>query len=281
MGQMHSQPILKKYQTLSVQILPALEDNYMYLVYDNHNKNTVIIDPCDATLVSNFLKENPELNPIAILATHHHWDHVGGIIELQEIYDGKLKIFGGDTRIDGLTEEIIREGSIDLDENLKFKVIFTPCHTTGHVCFYNEKDGIIFTGDTLFITGCGRFFEGTGEQMNQNLNQILCKLPDQTEIFCGHEYTTGQIMFAKAIESSNKNLDILEEECKKLRAENKPTIPGTIGQEKLTNPFMRLDSKEIQKSIGYSNSDSSQAVVNFGEVMTVLRRYKDSWRPTN
>jgi len=274
MGQMHSFPSLKQYKDLSVQILPALEDNYMYLVYDNNTKQTVIVDPCDAKLVSNFLKENPELNPVAILATHHHWDHVGGIIELQELYNNKLKVYGGDERIEGLTETIQRTGQIKINENLDFKVLFTPCHTTGHVCFYNEKNGIIFTGDTLFITGCGRFFEGTGEQMNNNLNKILSVLPDETNIFCGHEYTTGQIKFAQAIEPSNKNLDIFEGECSDLRSQvpPRPTIPGNIGQEKLTNPFMRLDSVEIQQSIGYNNKE-----VNFDQVMTQLRRYKDNW----
>ena len=308
-GKMHSKPTFKSYKNLSVQILPALEDNYMYCVIDNENKHAVIIDPADASVVDNFLEENPDIVLKGVLATHHHWDHCGGILELQEKRSSKrvisvehsrespdsaetspplncaaafacqptasslssdnqhkpktiidlLPVYGGDDRVDGLTHKLTPNFNlnqdfthIELSKNLKFKVFFTPCHTTGHICFYNEENGFIFTGDTLFLTGCGRFFEGTGPEMNKNLNKTLSVLPDDTEIYCGHEYNLAGLKFAKAVEPSNSNIDEYIAKCKIVRSKNppEPTVPGTLKQERLTNPFLRLDSLELRKNVG-------------------------------
>lgn len=305
-GKMHSQATSKSYKNLTVQVLPALSDNYMYCVIDHLSKDAVIIDPSDASIVRNFLKENPEIQVKAILATHHHWDHVGGNLELQEVLSplmnnnnpinsqpevnvscvsctestsmssvaarNLLPIYGGDDRVDGMTNKI-QSGSINLSTNLTFKVLFTPCHTTGHICFYNEENGIVFTGDTLFLTGCGRFFEGTGPEMNKNLNETLM-LPDDTDIYCGHEYNLAGLDFAKDLEPTNGNINKYAAECleKRKTVPPAPTVPGTIAQEKLTNPFLRLHSAELQDSIGCNSDD-------FNVVMASLRKFKDNWKP--
>uniref|UniRef100_A0A0N5AIF1 hydroxyacylglutathione hydrolase n=1 Tax=Syphacia muris TaxID=451379 RepID=A0A0N5AIF1_9BILA len=190
-------------------------------------------------------------------------DHAGGTKELAEMHEGKLKIYGGDNRIAALTDKLGK---------LNIECLHTPCHTSGHICYYvtRENQKVVFTGDTLFIAGCGRFFEGTAEQMDTALNGELAKLPSDTKVFCGHEYTVDDLKFAKAVEPSNVKVTEKLEWAMKQRSKNLPTIPSTIQEELQTNPFMRVRcSKELQEASGSSNPT---------EVMAALRERKNASR---
>lgn len=268
---MHSQIITKSYKNLSVTVLPALSDNYMYAVVDQSNNHAVIIDPSDAKNVQTFLSNNPEIQIKAILATHHHWDHVGGITELADQFS--VPVYGGDDRVDSLTNKQT-SGNIQITNNLNFQVFFTPCHTTGHICFYNSDNGIIFTGDTLFLTGAGRFFEGDGQQMTKNF-ELFRSLPAETEIYCGHEYNLGGLKFARALEPENADITTYETQVNELRATKPPTpsVPGTIAQELKTNPFFRLNSSSLKSNIGCDSTEPSV-------IMDSLRTFKNNWKPS-
>jgi len=273
-GKMHSKPTVIQKSKLSVHILPALQDNYMYMVIDNNSKEAVLIDPADAKTVQSYLDQNPEIKLKAVLATHHHWDHCGGILEL--IKTLPVPVYGGDSRCDGLTNMIKKSDPVvTITENLKFKVHFTPCHTQGHVCFYHESEKIVFTGDTLFLGGCGRFFEGTAPEMNTALNTKLASLPDETAIFCGHEYTLSNLKFALHVEPDNEELEEYYKLCESKRLSNEPTIPGSIGKEKEINPFMRVGSSDSLMKLAKEVDDS---VTSSDDVMRVIRGMKDNFK---
>ncbi|EON98610.1 putative hydroxyacylglutathione hydrolase protein [Phaeoacremonium minimum UCRPA7] len=244
-------------------------DNYAYLVVDDKSKDAVIIDPAHPKEVSPVLKKaisDGKINLTAIVNTHHHWDHAGGNDELRsDLNKPTLPIIAGKdaqsvtkTPADG---ESFKIGDISV------KALYTPCHTQDSICWYMEDgdDRVVFTGDTLFHAGCGKFFEGTGPEMNKALNKTLAALPDDTRVFPGHEYTKSNVKFAISV--------IQNEAIKKLQsfAENNKETQGkfTIGDEKAHNPFMRVDDPVIQKATGATNGD---------DVMTKLREMKNSFR---
>ncbi|MFH4982467.1 hypothetical protein AB6A40_009176 [Gnathostoma spinigerum] len=163
--------------------LPALSDNYMYLLIDEETKNAAIVDPVDVpSILSNVKSHDVQLT--AALVTHHHYDHAGGTADLSAAYGGKLPIYAGDARVAKMTKKVVDNDKLKVG-NLDITCIFTPCHTSGHICYYVTHNGekAVFTGDTLFIGGCGRFFEGTAEEMDAALNKKLGSLPDETVIF--------------------------------------------------------------------------------------------------
>ncbi|GFR18881.1 hydroxyacylglutathione hydrolase, mitochondrial [Trichonephila clavata] len=251
-----------------VHTLPALKDNYMYILTDYFLKFGIAVDPVEPEKVLEILaKEELELR--AVITTHHHFDHAGGNKQISEMIKN-ISIYGGDDRIDSLTKKVCHNEIIQIGD-LLFKCLHTPCHTSGHVCYYIEGDAshepICFTGDTLFISGCGRFFEGSAKDMLQSLN-ILSALPLNTKIFCGHEYTLNNLKFSLSVEPNNEEalqkLKIVEEKLKR----HEPTVPSTIGEELKYNPFLRLDKKSVQL---YTNEDNPTAV------MAALRKLKDNF----
>mmetsp|Transcript_32268 Transcript_32268/g.44299 ORF Transcript_32268/g.44299 Transcript_32268/m.44299 type:complete len:278 (-) Transcript_32268:82-915(-) len=271
--------------------VPVLDDNYAYLLVDNKTKTCAAIDPAQPKKVLSAAKERG-LSVSMILTTHHHFDHAEGNEEFLQLLKNeggeKIPVFGGDERVQAVNK-IVKEGEEIWigGENVKVSVRSSPCHTTGHLLFFAEQiekregeekkregDPVVFTGDTLFIGGCGRFFEGTPEQMDQALNVILSSLPDNTLVYCGHEYTVANLLFAIGVEPNNAQLQAKLKECQEKRRESKFTIPSTIGQEKSFNPFMRIDSEEIRKSLGLDQTNSRS------EVMGALRLKKNSWKPS-
>lgn len=182
-----------------------------------------------------------------------------------------MQVFGGDERIGALTDKVSMGDTLQIG-TLNVRCLFTPCHTTGHICYLVEEDGsapAVFTGDTLFIAGCGRFFEGTAEQMNVALNEILSALPDETKVFCGHEYTLQNLAFAKHVEPDNVDVNKRIEWAQHMRAAKLPTVPSTIRDEKLTNPFMRVTASAVQ-----DHSKKSDPI----SVMQSLRNEKDNFK---
>ena len=199
----HSEQKLVTASTMRVRILPALSDNYMYLLVDENTKEAAIVDPVDPDCVIKAVEEEG-VKLTTILTTHHHWDHAGGNKEMVSKVPG-LVVIGGDDRIDGVTRKVTHGDDLNVG-GIHVSCLFTPCHTTGHICYYVTQDGdkMVFTGDTLFLGGCGRMFEGTAEQMYHALIGILTKLPPETKVFCGHEYSLQNLGYGNHVEPDNQ-----------------------------------------------------------------------------
>ena len=228
---------------MKIQIIPCLQDNYAYIIIDEANKTACVIDPSEAEPVINFLeKSNIKLK--FILNTHHHYDHVGGNQELKEKYEAKIIGFKGDKdRIPGI-DFLVNDQENWKQGNFEAKIIHIPGHTLGHICFYFYKENSAFTGDTLFSLGCGRIFEGTYLQMYNSLKKLKM-LPENTKIFCGHEYTAQNSKFCIMHDKDNQNLkDKINENDKKLK-KGLPTVPSTIKDELECNIFLKSDNLEI------------------------------------
>ena len=238
---------------MQITSVPCLSDNYAYIVIDNNSKTIGVVDPSEASPIISFLnKKNLKLN--YILNTHHHFDHIGGNAELKKIYKAKIVGFYGDKhRIPGI--------DIMLKDNEKWnfgdsivKILHIPGHTLGHICFFFEKEKIAFTGDTLFSLGCGRIFEGNHKQMLISLNKIK-KLPIDTKIFCGHEYTHKNAEFC--MKYDNKNIDLIKkfEKIKKLRLDNLPTVPTKLVDELKSNIFLRCDQNDLKIKLNMKDEE--------------------------
>eukprot|EP00795_Rhopilema_esculentum_P009459 gene9459-17185_t len=256
---------------MRVKVLSALDDNYMYLLIDEESNTAAIVDPVNPEKVVSAVKDE-KVNLTTVLTTHHHWDHAGGNEELCSKVTG-LKVYGGDQRIGALTNQVKHGDNIQVG-NLKINCLFTPCHTSGHICYFVEGDGkvapSVFTGDTLFVSGCGRFFEGTAEQMHHALNEVLATLPPATTVYCGHEYTVSNLKYALHVEPGNQDIIDKLAWAKNRRESNLSTIPSTIEAELKCNPFMRVNEAVVQR-----HTKTTDPVATMG----ALRKEKDAFRP--
>lgn len=267
---LHTSPSVVEFQRSRVKILPALNDNYMYLIIDNKTNQAAAVDPVDPDVILNAVEEEG-VDLATILTTHHHWDHAGGNKELVRRSRTIVDVIGGDSRICGLTNQI-SDGTVLHIGDLKIKCCYTPCHTTGHFCYYVTTDGrdpVLFSGDTLFVGGCGKFFEGTAEQMYANLHESLGSLPLETKVFCGHEYTLKNLKFAQKIEDDNYELKHRVAWAFERRGSLQPTVPSTIGDEHLTNPFMRVHRKSMLETLNCKDPITA---------MQILRKLKDDFK---
>ena len=253
---------------LKINIIPCLQDNYSYIVQDTITGTVGVVDASDFAPVDNFIKKN--FNKIDfILTTHHHYDHTGGNLELKKKY--KCKIVGSikdEERIPGIDIKLLHDDIFKFG-NIEFRIILVPGHTSGHICFYSDKEKIIFTGDTLFSLGCGRVFEGTYSQMLESLNRIK-NLPKVTKIYCGHEYTKKNLDFCSEIEFDNQFLKEKKIWVNLRINKNEPTLPVTIEEELNTNIFLRCNTSSIKKTLGMENSSEV-------EIFKKLRDLKDSF----
>ena len=254
---------------IKVEPIPAFSDNYIWLV--TTNEGSIVIDPGDANPVIEYLSKNKDLTLNSILLTHHHYDHSGGIEDLRKRYD--LKVFGPNNQIKSVDHRVV-EGDEILVNGLIFKIIEVPGHTLDHIAFYYEDDDnpILFCGDTLFAAGCGRVFEGTFDQMYESLLKLK-KLPENTIVYSGHEYTTSNLMFASHVEPLNKNIRDSLSKVQELRSKNIPTLPTSIKEEKLINPFLRCDDESLQIIMRKKfNTDLSEL-----NIFSALREWKDNF----
>ena len=232
------------HSTIVVHPVPAFQDNYLWVIHDG--KHAAVVDPGDATPVLDYLRLNG-LQLVAIICTHHHGDHVGGVENLLESLQlrGKIPVYGpASERIPARTQAL-REGDRIMVPalDLTFGVLDVPGHTSGHIAYVGN--GLLFCGDTLFACGCGRLFEGTAEQMTASLAKLKA-LPPQTKVFCAHEYTMANIKFAEAVEPDNADLKLRKAFCAAKRHRNLPTVPSTIHLELATNPFLRWDQPAVK-----------------------------------
>ena len=255
---------------MKIHQIPLLRDNYGYLVVCEKTKQAAIVDPSEADPVLRRI-EQERVEPVAILNTHHHRDHTGGNQGLLAIH--KLKVYGHKSdqeRIYGMSDGVDEGATIQIGE-LKGSVFFIPGHTTGHVAYLFENN--LFCGDTLFTAGCGRLFEGTPEQMHSSLIKLM-SLPDNTQVYCGHEYTESNLRFAMTMEGNNPKVAARYERVQGLRARGTSTVPSTMEEEKLTNPFLRWDSKEIQASVKAAASGNRADPVS---IFAAVRKMKDAF----
>lgn len=226
----------------------CLKDNFGVLVHDPESGATAAIDAPEAGPVEAAL-DRMGWKLTDILVTHHHHDHTGGIEELKETHG--CRVVAPEAEAGGIPEvdETVRENDTVQVGAFEARVIETPGHTAGHITYFMPAEKLAFAGDTLFSIGCGRVIEGNAEMMWRSLLKLRA-LPDDTRVFCGHEYTAANIRFAKTIEPGNALLLAREQEVAKLVAASKPTIPSLIGEEKAANPFLRADLPEIAKAVG-------------------------------
>jgi len=250
------------------EIVPvsAFRDNYVWTL--RRGKHAAVVDPGEAAPVLDYLAREG-LALAAILATHHHADHVGGIAELRETFD--VPVYGprGEP-IATLTRPVGGGDTVRIAElGVEFSVLDIPGHTRAHIAYYGA--GALFCGDTLFACGCGRLFEGTAQQMYASL-QKLAALPDDTKVYCGHEYTLANIGFAKGVEPRNAALASREDRDREKRAAGRPTVPSTLGEEKATNPFLRCREPAVVESV---NKYLGARVADPVQVFAAIREWKN------
>jgi len=222
---------------MKVEIIKCLQDNYSYLIIDENNLSACVVDPSESKPIINFVEKN-NLNLKYILNTHHHYDHIGGNIELKKKYHSTIVGYKGDkNRIPGI-DTLVEDEKIWKKDNFIAKIYHIPGHTNGHIAFHFFREKKIFTGDTLFSLGCGRIFEGTHEQMFNSLNKIK-KLPKETEIYCGHEYTLQNSNFCIANDSQNSQLKNMIKNIKEKINRGQPTIPTILDDEIKCNIFLK------------------------------------------
>jgi len=253
---------------LQVHMFSALSDNYCYLVHDPETGLTGVVDTPDIAAIENALAETG-WSLDYILNTHHHSDHAGGNLELKEKTGCKVVGPSADAaRIPGIDIALGDGDTFELGSKIA-TVYDTPGHTSGHIVYHFAADDIAFTGDTLFSMGCGRLFEGSAEQMWTSLQKLLA-WPDETLVYCAHEYTQANAAFALTVEPDNARLVERAKQVDELRQQNEPTIPSTIGLERATNPFLRPTSPDLQATIGMPGAPPV-------DVFAETRRRKDNF----
>ncbi len=252
---------------LEIHQFPCLSDNYGYLVHDPVSGETAVIDTPDADRILSEAKSKG-WTITQIWNTHWHPDHTGGNLKIKD-ETGCVIIgpAGEEEKIPGL-DRAVTEGSLVNLGTHAARVLDLPGHTLGHCAYSMEDDGLAFVGDTLFALGCGRLFEGSAEQMWDSLSKLKA-LPEDTTIYCAHEYTAANAKFAVTIEPENKDLSAYSERVTELRSQNKPTVPTTLSAELAANPFLRADVPELQDAMGHSGD----AVATFAEI----RKRKDNF----
>ena len=222
---------------LEVLQIPVLKDNYIYLIRDKKLKKTAVVDPAEADAVNKMLEQKGwQLD--FIFNTHHHYDHTGGNLSLKKKWNCKIYGFKEDKkRIPGIDVEL-QDGEEFEFGSIPFKVIYVPGHTIGHIVYYSVSEAVLFCGDTLFAMGCGYLFEGSPKQMFNSLSKIK-SLPEDTLIYCAHEYTLKNAQFALTVDKENLSLKKRFKEVERLRNEGSPTVPFVLKEELKTNPFLR------------------------------------------
>lgn len=270
---------------INITPIKAYSDNYIWAITNkeaNIKTNThkmALVDPGDADVCMDFI-ENNQLILSAILITHHHSDHTGGIEKLIAYCQKNrwpLTVYGpANEKIPHCDVKLIEKNSVNLsDLNINFQIIDLPGHTAGHIAYYTNGgiEPLLFCGDTLFSGGCGRLFEGSPEQMLNSLTK-LANLPENTKVYCAHEYTQANLKFALAVEPSNEALLSYSEKVNDLRAKEKATIPTSIEVEKQINPFLRSHEQTVQTSaMQFDNNTQPSSLDTF----TTIRRWKDQF----
>ena len=252
---------------MKIEIIPCLNDNYSYLIFEKETNTVSIVDPSEFNSCDRIVQKYKKLD--YILNTHHHFDHVDGNLKLKKKYNSKVLGFDKDKeRIPGIDIKLKDNQKFKIGD-LEFKVIFVPGHTNGHISFYFEKEKILFSGDTLFSLGCGKVFEGTHKDMFNSLNKLKSLSPD-TKIYCGHEYTKKNYDFCIKCDPENS---FLKEKAKLINSklkDNLPTVPSNLTDELKTNVFLRCNDKGLKQTLNLKDCSDQ-------EIFTKLRDLKDTF----
>ena len=248
--------------------LRAFSDNYIWTLHDA--THAIVVDPGDARPVFDYLAAK-KLKLAAIVITHHHADHIGGVKDLIKGRD--IPVYGPhDPRVPDANQRLKEGDSITLPHfGVKLTVIEVPGHTSSHIAFYG--DGMLFCGDTLFAAGCGRLFEGTPAQMHDSLSKLM-RLPDQTRVYCAHEYTLANIRFAKAAEPANRAVIEWESRAQVMRQQDQPTVPSTIALERAANPFVRCAEPGV---IATASQHAGKPLADPVSVLAAIREWKNKF----
>ena len=258
-----------QHQNFTVHQLPALKDNYIYLIEVYNSKTLIAVDPAEAAGISNFCREGGH-KLTHILNTHHHWDHTDGNRELKQSFGCTVIGAANDAhRIPAIDIPVSEHAAPEI-AGLKIKVLELPGHTSGHIAYL--IDDALFCGDVLFGAGCGRLFEGTASQMWDSLNQ-LAQLPGETSVYCAHEYTLPNLRFARTVDPDNEVLSERIHRDTQSRMNQKPSIPSTIAQELATNPFLRTLDRAFCSHYAEQNTIAADGL----SVFTDLRIRKDRY----
>jgi len=253
---------------INIEPIKAFNDNYIWLA--TTNEGSIVIDPGEAHKTIKYLKEN-DLNLEAILITHHHFDHTGGIEDMLKFRN--VDVYGPVNNIPSINKQL-RDGDLFSVIGIDFKIIEIPGHTLDHIAFFSENNGnpVLFCGDTLFSSGCGRVFEGTFEQMHKSILKLK-SLPANTKIYSGHEYTQSNLKFAMEVEPLNQKLISRYNDVQDLLNKGIPTLPTTLELELEVNPFLRCHTREVQNSVVKQFNTSNHEK----EIFKALRQWKDNF----
>ena len=253
---------------INIEPIKAFNDNYIWLA--TTNEGSIVIDPGEAHKTIKYLKEN-DLNLDAILITHHHFDHTGGIEDMLKFRN--VDVYGPVNNIPSINKQL-RDGDLFSVIGIDFKIIEIPGHTLDHIAFFSENNGnpVLFCGDTLFSSGCGRVFEGTFEQMYKSILKLR-SLPANTKIYSGHEYTQSNLKFAMEVEPLNQKLISRYNDVQDLLNKGIPTLPTTLELELEVNPFLRCHTREVQNSVVKQFNTSNHE----DEIFKALRQWKDNF----
>jgi hydroxyacylglutathione hydrolase len=262
-------------QNILIEPIEAFSDNYIWAI--RNAKCAWLVDPGEYAPAAAYLKRH-QLELAGILLTHHHGDHVGGVAQLREDCKAPLPVYGPRTENIAAVSRPLEEGDhAHLPElGVSFEVVEVPGHTRGHIAYFGAIGDVprLFCGDTLFAAGCGRLFEGTAAQMWHSLSK-LAALPDDTAVYCAHEYTLANLAFAHAAEPSNQAITERIAHARHLRARGAPTLPSNVGLEKATNPFLRAAQPALMAS---AQAFSGQTLLDAQGTFAVLRKWKDGFK---
>lgn len=259
----------------TVTAISAFNDNYIWAITHENSDKIAFVDPGDAAVCLEFMQSH-QLTLCAILITHHHHDHTGGIKALLAYAKQQgvtVTVYGPEnSAIENINLPVTEQDEVVLSElHCQFSVLALPGHTLDHIAYVNDE--LVFCGDTLFSGGCGRLFEGSAEQMQHSLAKLV-SLPNETLVYCAHEYTQANLKFAQAIEADNKNLQQYALHVDNLRKNGRATIPSNIGLEKQINPFLRCQQPQVQKSAEHYKK---VALCNEVEVFAAIRAWKNTF----
>lgn len=255
--------------TINIAAIPALTDNYIWVITDTVNQTALVVDPGDAEPVLAYLKQY-HLMLRGILITHHHWDHVNGVDGLVRHYS--VPVYGSwKNSLTEITHRIGEDAEVAIENFPFYRIFAIPGHTLDHIAYYTQE--MVFCGDTLFAGGCGRLFEGSADQLYASLQKIAT-LPKNIQIYCAHEYTLKNLSFAQMVEPSNSQTLRRVNRVKLLREKGLPSIPSLLIEELQTNPFLRCDSLEIIQNV---SRYAGRSLENPVEVFAELRKWKNSF----